>query len=136
MEDTGVVFRLGKLFGKSYGNQYKLTEHLISSTSAILDTVLFNPTSLNQVLGAIKYELNNNNLLGVYNLGSKEVVSHYEYGMFIKNNLNKQLKIQVIPKHTRYFHNYGKFAMSCKKIEKHINIFDWKEELIKSYGGS
>jgi dTDP-4-dehydrorhamnose reductase len=105
--NTGVIFRLGKLFGKSSNIQYKLTEHLITSNSVILDNVLFNPISLNQVLYAIKYELENNNLLGIYNLGSKEVVSHYEYGMFIKENFNKQLKIEVIPKHNRYFHNYN-----------------------------
>lgn len=128
----GISFRIGKLFGHPDVNkQNKLTELLLKSTQITLDDVAFNPTSLQQVKRVIDFELENNNLNGVYNLSNKITTTHYEYGKFIQNNYNKYLQIKRIKKHKRDFHNYGRFAMSCDRIEKFISMSDWKIDIVE-----
>jgi len=97
----------------------------------VLDDVKFNPVSLEQVGRAIEYEIANSDLQGVYNLSNKGEVSHYEYGCFIRENFNPDLKIKRIKRHMRAFHNYGRFLMSCEKIEKKITLLKWQEDMIK-----
>ena len=80
---NGVTFRIGKLFGDMDLSQNKLTEYIITNDNIILDDVLFNPTSLDQVKKIVNYELSNNNLFGIYNLSNSGYVSHYKYGIFI-----------------------------------------------------
>jgi dTDP-4-dehydrorhamnose reductase len=128
---NGVSFRLGKLFGGDLKSQNKLTEHIINSDELFLDDVLFNPTSLKQVLDVINHELANKNLNGVYNLANKGIATHYEYGVFINEVLGSKKQINKIEKLLR-FKNYGNFAMSCEKLNQSISLTDWKIEM-KSY---
>jgi len=135
-EIGGVSFRVGKLFGSlDIIKQNKLTEILLRSNDITLDEVRFNPTSLYQIKRVIDYEFKNKNLVGIFNLSNKGTPTHFEYGDFIKHNWNPYLNINRIKKHERVFHNYGKFTMSCDKLEKFITLVDWKIDL-KNYLGS
>jgi dTDP-4-dehydrorhamnose reductase len=129
--ENGVSFRVGKLFGHpSLGKQKKLTEHIITNDDLFLDNVLFNPTSLNQVLKVIEWELENSKLFGIFNLANRGVVSHYEYGVFITSLLKDTKKVTKVDKIVRQFNNYGNFTMSCSKLEKYINLADWKTDMV------
>mgnify|MGYP003113818122 FL=1 len=131
VENGGVVFRIGKLFGHSdLAKQNKLTEYLMLSDKVVLDDVMFNPTSLSQVLKAINYELENNNLNGIFNLSNDGNTSHYQYGKFIQKHFNTKLNISRIKKHDRIFSNYGKFLMSCDKIKEFFPLNTWEEDMI------
>tara|TARA_Y100000593_G_scaffold95015_1_gene198286 strand:- start:31348 stop:32094 length:747 start_codon:yes stop_codon:yes gene_type:complete len=130
VENGGVVFRLGKLFGHSnLIKQNKLTEYIMTSDEVVLDDVMFNPTSLKQVLKVVEYELFNNNLNGIFNLSNDGNSSHYEYGEYIKKYFNINLEIKRIKKHKRKFHNYGKFLMSCDKIKKFVKLDTWEDDM-------
>lgn len=130
LAQNGVSFRLGKLFGHSDINkQNKLTEHIIKNNELLLDSVKFNPTSLNQVLLAVNHELQNRSLTGVFNLSNEGAVSHHDYGLFIDNLLGNKKKITKTKKTNRAFTNYGRFLMSCGKIKKHINLTDWQDDI-------
>lgn len=132
----GVSFRIGKLFGHiDIGKQNKLTEYLLKSHTVTLDDVRFNPTSLNQVLRVIKHELETGELRGVFNLANDGNCSHYEYGRFIRQNFNPQMKINRICKHGRVFHNYGRFLMSCDKIKKIVPLAPWEDDMVEYLGG-
>lgn len=129
--ENGVSFRIGKLFGHpSLDKQKKLTEHIIMNDDLFLDNILFNPTSLNQVLRVIEWELENSKLFGIFNLANRGVVSHYEYGMFITSLLKGIKTITKVDKIERQFNNYGNFAMSCSKLEEYITLTDWKADTI------
>ncbi len=91
--------------------------------------ILFNPTSVTQVLKVVIYELKHNNLRGIYNLANKGITSHYEYGIFINNFLKANKNIEKVNKINRHFDNYGKFVMSLKKISKLIPLEPWQEDL-------
>ena len=131
----GVSFRIGKLFGHfDINKQNKLTEYVLKADTVTLDNVRFNPTSLNQVLLVIKYELENNVLQGVFNLANDGYSSHYEYGKFIQQNFNPNIKIHHIRKHQRRFHNYGRFLMSCKKIKYIIPLNLWEDDMMEYLG--
>jgi dTDP-4-dehydrorhamnose reductase len=125
---NGVSFRLGKLFGGDLTSQNKLTEHIINSDELFLDDVMFNPTSLKQVLAVIEYELTNKSLHGVYNLANAGLTTHYEYGIFINELLGSKKQINKIEKLVR-FKNYGNFAMSCEKLNQSVLLTDWKIDM-------
>lgn len=129
---NGISFRIGKLFGNIHANQNKLTEHILTHNDLTLDSVLFNPTSVQQVLSIVTYELQNNTLSGIYNLANKGIVSHYDYGVFINDYLHTRKNIQKISKVARTFSNYGKFLMSIEKLNKAIPLTDWKDDM-KAY---
>lgn len=126
---NGVTFRLGKLFGNSYITQNKLTEYIIEKDEITLDSVLFNPTSLNQVTEVIKQELTKKSFFGIYNLANKGYISHYDYGIKINELLNGQKKINKIDKFNRIFHNYGKTLMDVSKLNNIISLNDWEIDL-------
>ena len=126
----GVTFRLGKLFGHSQKKQKKLTEYIIQNDNLILDSVEFNPTSLKQIYKAILYELSTQNLYGIYNLANKNLTTPFEYGVFIDKIMGTHKKIIRGIETKRIFHNNGRFSMSLEKISKHINLTDWKEDMI------
>jgi dTDP-4-dehydrorhamnose reductase len=129
---NGVSFRVGKLFGHSLINkQNKLTEHILSNSEVVLDNVVFNPTSLNQVLEVIKWELENNKLFGIFNLANEGTVTHYDYGMFINTLLGNTKKVVAIDKISKQFNNYGRFVMSCDKLKSYVELTDWKVDMIK-----
>lgn len=128
--ENGVTFRLGKLFGhQDLNKQNKLTEYIIKNNDIMLDTVKFNPTSLNQVLNIINYELKNNTLYGIYNLSNDGFCSHYEYGSYIGKLLGDTKKINKIENIGKNFDNYGKFLMSCEKIKKYTVLTPWQLDL-------
>jgi len=129
---NGVSFRIGKLFGHyDLDKQDKLTEYIIKNDQMSLDDVIFNPTSLNQILNVINYEIQNNAFFGVFNLANEGTTTHYEYGVFIDNALNSNKNITKINKLNRVFHNYGRFTMDCSKIKKHISLNSWKDDMTK-----
>jgi dTDP-4-dehydrorhamnose reductase len=131
VDNGGVVFRLGKLFGHSdLTKQNKLTEYLMTSDQVVLDDVMFNPTSLSQVLKVVNYELEYNNLNGIFNLSNDGSTSHYEYGKFIQKYFNNKLNIDRIDKHDRMFNNYGRFLMSCDKIKQFVSLTKWEDDMI------
>ena len=129
---NGVSFRIGKLFGHHHlDKQDKLTEHIIKNNYISLDDVMFNPTSLDQIINIINHEIKNNTFFGVYNLANEGVTTHYEYGVFISNTLNTSKIITKVDKLNRIFHNYGKFVMNCDKIKKHVPLNHWKDDMVK-----
>jgi dTDP-4-dehydrorhamnose reductase len=126
---NGVTFRLGKLFGNPYVKQNKLTEYIISSNNLTLDSVLFNPTSLEQVLKVINYELSEKNMFGVYNLSNFSYTCHYDYGIKINEILGTNKKITRVEKLDRMFHNYGKFLMDTTKLNNIMSLTHWEVDL-------
>jgi dTDP-4-dehydrorhamnose reductase len=130
--DNGVNFRIGKLFGHpDINKQNKLTEHILQNDFLVLDDVYFNPTSLEQVLKVIKYELQQGVLTGVYNLANDGITTHYKYGQFINIALETNKMINRVTKINKNFINYGYFTMSCNKIKQHVKLTHWTEDLIK-----
>jgi len=126
----GVSFRLGKLFGHDQqGKQHKLTEHILSSENLVLDQATFNPTSLHQVLRVINFELTEHALNGVINLANEGCTSHYDYGVYINDTLNAGKVINSVERIDRTFDNYGKFAMSCAKLQQYIDLTPWQDDL-------
>ena len=129
---NGVTFRVGKIFGhEDILKQNKLTEHIIKNSELNLDSINFNPTSLEQILNVIKYDIENNALFGVYNLANDGFSNHYEYGVFINDILGSNKKINKVSNIGKTFHNYGKFTMSCDKLKKHIELAKWEDDMIK-----
>lgn len=136
LENNSIVFRIGKLFGhRNLSQQNKLTEFLMTTKEAVVDNILFNPTSLRQVYDIILFELSNNSLNGLYNLSNiGEKVTHYEYAVFLKDIYNKNLNIKYIEKHKRIFHNYGRFWMTSEKLNNIVRLNDWKEDMATYIG--
>jgi dTDP-4-dehydrorhamnose reductase len=126
---NGVTFRVGKLFGDEDLSQNKLTEYIIQNHTLTLDNVLFNPTSLKQVLDIVNHELTTNSLNGVYNLSNSGYVSHYEYGCFISKILGKEKTLHRIERHNRVFHNYGKFLMDTSKLNSMVGLTPWEDDI-------
>lgn len=125
----GVCFRLGKLFGHpNIFKQNKLTEYIIKNDQVNVDTIIFNPTSLLQVMKVIIYELKQCQLVGIYNLSNRGVVSHYNYACFINSVMGHKKTINIVPQN-RIFHNYGRFAMSVEKISQCVSLNSWQRDL-------
>ena len=125
----GVVFRIGKLFGNYLAPQQKLTEAFVLGKVTTVDEVMFNPTSVKQVLRAVEYELENQNFEGIYNLSNKGHTSHYNYCRYIDDVLNIDTPMSIITHMLRSFHNYGRFLMDTTKIERHISLVHWQLDL-------
>lgn len=128
---NGVSFRVGKLFGNPYLKQNKLTDYIIDNNEINLDDVLFNPTSLEQVLKVVKKELTEKNIYGIYNLSNFSYTSHYEYGVKINEILGTNKNIKKINKINRSFHNYGRFLMDTTKLNNIIPLTPWEDDLNK-----
>ena len=130
MIDYGINFRIGKLFGNPLNNQNKLTNYILDNTNITLDDVYFNPTSVNQILQVIKWELKNNKLSGILNLANNGITTHYEYGKFINEFLSANKNINQIPIFNRDLDNYGKFIMSCDKINQYLTLIPWQIDMV------
>lgn len=126
---NGVSFRIGKLFGNPHATQQKLTEYILLNDEITLDDVMFNPTSVRQVLTVVEYELQHKNLSGVYNLANLGITTHYEYGVFINALLGSQKNIEKVSKLNRSFDSYGRFAMSVEKLNKIFPLTPWQEDM-------
>lgn len=129
---NGISFRIGKLFGYHSNSQYKLTEHIIQSTNLTLDEVYFNPCSVQQILNVILFELKYQKLNGIYNLANLGTVNHYDYGCFIDTLMQTKKIINKVSKINKTFDNYGRFQMSCDKINQYVKLTPWDEDL-KTY---
>jgi dTDP-4-dehydrorhamnose reductase len=129
---NGINFRIGKLFGNIKKRQNKLTDYIIDNVDKeiSLDNVLFNPTSINQIIQIILYEFEHKTLFGTYNLSNLGFTSHYEYGIFISKCLNLNIKINQINIMKREFENYGKFLMDTTKINNIYPLVSWENDLI------
>ena len=131
---NGVSFRVGKLFGNlNIEKQNKLTEFIINpkNEELQLDTMMFNPTSLKQVLDVVKWEIGNNKLQGIYNLSNFGTISHYCWGLYINYFLDLNKKLIKLDKINRSFHNYGRFAMDVRKLDKIVNLRRWEDDLVE-----
>lgn len=129
---NGINFRIGKLFGHpNLNKQNKLTEYIIKSKEITLDEIWFNPTSIQQVLKVIEFELENNILNGIYNLSNEGIVTHYNYGSLVDKLLGTNKIIHKVSKIDRIFNNYGHFKMSCEKLKQYISLTSWEEDLKK-----
>lgn len=128
---NGVTFRLGKLFGNPYQKQNKLIEYIYENDDLILDSVLFNPTSMRQILVVIEHELRVKNMVGIYNLSNLEFTSPYELGIFINDICGTKKKITRIEKMNRIFHNYGRFLMDVSKLNNECLLTKWKIDFIE-----
>lgn len=129
---NGINFRVGKLFGhKDLDKQNKLTEYIIKNDNITLDNIKFNPTSLEQILKVILFEIKNGVLCGTYNISNTGVVSHYDYGVYINKLLTTNKKIEFVEKVNKNFHNYGNFIMTNDKISRFLVLDDWKVDLTK-----
>lgn len=129
---NGVSFRVGKFFGHpEILKQKKITEHILTHDNLILDNATFNPTSLEQVLKVIRWELTNNKLQGVFNLANEGTTTHYRYGSFINGVLGLNKHITRVEKLERQFTNYGCFTMSCNKIKQYVTLTDWRLDMIE-----
>jgi dTDP-4-dehydrorhamnose reductase len=126
----GLVFRLGKLFGKSDGKkQGKFTDYVLEHQEMIVDNVQFNPTSLKQVLRVINFERSTGALSGIFNLSNRGVTTHFAYATHINYLTGNAKKIYDIAKAERIFNNYGRFAMDCSKLEQFVPLTDWQVDL-------
>jgi dTDP-4-dehydrorhamnose reductase len=128
----GVSFRLGKVFGniESIGKG-KLTEYIIKNDILTLDSVMFNPVSVYQIQAIVEYELDNNNMYGVYNAANLGSVDSYNYGVFMDACLKSCKHITRVDKMSRLFHNYGRFLMSVDKLNSVLPLTDWRIDMIK-----
>lgn len=124
--NNGVTFRLGKLFGNKEREQNKLIDHIIKNNDLVLDSILFNPTSVQQVLNIINFELDRNCMMGTYNLSNLGVTSPYELGIFTNELLGTNKHITKIEKINKNFHNYGRFLMDVSLINNVYPLTDWK----------
>lgn len=124
-----VSFRIGKLFGNVTRTQNKFTEYVVSNDCITTDFITFNPTSLQQVLDAIMYELETQELSGVYNLANGHTATHWEYACFINELMGTNKTIHAIDKVHTNFNNYGRFAMDCSKISNYISLTPWQNAL-------
>jgi len=130
--EYGVTFRLGKLFGNKKQGQDTVVDHILKNDDLVLDSILFNPTSLQQVLKIVKHELNRNHISGVCNLANSGITSHYEFGVFINELLGTNKHITKIKKMGRVFHNYGRFLMDVSLLNSICPLTDWKTDF-KNY---
>ena len=130
IENDGVCFRVGKLFGHpDITKQKKLTYHILKSEEMTIDSVRFNPTSLSQVLSTINFEIHNSCFNGIFNLSNGGVASHYEYACRIRDKMKSSVTIYNVDKMHREFHNYGKFAMDTSLISSHMKLNKWQDDL-------
>lgn len=127
---NGVSFRIGKLFGNPLKKQNKLTDYILDNHNVTLDDIEFNPTSVDQILRVIEWELKNNKLNGIFNLANKGITTHYEYGKFIDNFLSTNKNITHITSIDKNFNNYGKFVMSCNKISQYVTLVSWQDDMV------
>lgn len=127
---NGVSFRIGKLFGHSYHQKGKLVEYIINNDDLNLDSVLFNPTSLKQILKVIKYELENNVFNGIYNLSNLGYTCPYDLGILICDTLGLKKNIVKIDRIGKSFHNYGRFLMDVSKLNNIYPLTDWKIDFV------
>ena len=125
---NGITFRLGKLFGNKEQEQNKLIDYILKNDDLILDSVLFNPTSLYQILKIIKHELDLNCMSGIYNLSNLGVTSSYELGNYVNELMGTNKHITKIEKINRSFHNYGRFLMDVCLINSIYPLTDWKTD--------
>jgi dTDP-4-dehydrorhamnose reductase len=127
LEAKGIVFRIGKLFGKEL-QPGKLFDYIATSKGTMtLDRVLFNPTS-NSLIKKICLDVIFNNTLpsDVYNLGCDNPASAID----IAKHYGKDSYIRAIDKIEKPFHNYGRFLMDLSKIKSYYtSLPTWEEEL-------
>jgi dTDP-4-dehydrorhamnose reductase len=128
VKETGVVFRIGKLFGNPYSDQRKLTEAAMTKSNLTVDQVHFNPTSVAQVLDAVRHEIIYEDLTGIYNLACSHPTTHEEYVKYIGDKMGIEQNLNVVEVLDR-FRNYGFFCMDTSKIAKYITLRDWHKEM-------
>lgn len=128
LESKGIVFRIGKLFGREL-QPGKLFSYIATNKGTItLDRVLFNPTSNNLIKSICLDTIFNNTLpSGIYNLGCNNPASAVDIAKYYKRT-----NIRAIDKIEKPFHNYGRFLMDLSKIKSYYkHIPTWEEELWK-----
>ena len=135
----GLIFRLGKLYGHpNVHKQRRLTECILSDSSITVDKTVFNPTSLETVKKAVLFELEHNNMQGIYNLSDKGRTTHELYAKYIAHKAQLPIDISVVDVVENFsLSNYGNFAMCTNKISKLIDLTPWEtcmEEYLRRLG--
>lgn len=131
LNQDGINLRIGKLFGNTESNQNKLTEHIMQSNELHIDTINFNPTSVQSIVKLLKNNLFLESNSGVFNFANGGFTNHYDYAVYILNYLGLDKYLYKINKNARCFNNYGNFLMSIDKIKKSIKINSWQSDLEK-----
>lgn len=115
-------------FGKSFLKKRKtFSEYIIYNLSKknkikIPSNIIFNPVSLNYIAEILELIILKKKI-GIYNLGSRDNLSKFDFGLLIQEKYSLQSKL-IIP----YKSNYSKdmrplnTSVSTKKIEKSLNI--------------
>ena len=129
---NGVTFRIGTLFGHKFPQPGKFIEYILTQDNLKLDSVLFNPSSMTQILKVINYELEKNIFYGIYNLSNLGLVSHYDFGIAVTEMLGLKKNIEKVDKLDRLDSNYGRYLMDLSKLNAIYPLTHWKEDsLIK-----
>ena len=129
LNNDGINFRLGKLFGNTFKNQKKLTEIILHEKKISLDDVIFNPVSVKCVCDIFKNIKFLNDNFGIFNLANEGVISHYDYGKYIIDYLDLDTEIYKAQSNIKPFSNHGKFTMSLDKIKTFINLRFWQDDM-------
>lgn len=130
LNQNGLNFRLGKLFGNLLSNQYRLTEKVLHEDILHIDNILFNPASVKCIEAVLKHDDFLENNLGLFNLANNGYVSHYEYAKFILDYLGIKKQLYEIKNPGKKFINHGRFLMSTEKISSSIKLNHWKDDLM------
>lgn len=124
---SGLIFRVGKLFGNPEKKQGKLTDHILQENILELDSHKFNPCSCSQILRVIEnkdFLLNNT---GIFNLANEGITTPIDYAKFIINELNLNREIKEVVR--KPFPNYNKFTMDLSKIKQHFKLESWEHDM-------
>ena len=127
---NGVTFRIGTMFAHKYQQPNKFIDYVLNKDNLTLDSVLFNLTSMSQILRVITHELLHNNLVGIYNLANLGVISHYDFGVEITQMLGLKKNITRIDKLDRPEPNYGRYLMDVSKLNSVLPLTHWRHDWV------
>lgn len=128
---NGITFRIGTMFAHKYPQPNKFIDYVLNKDNLTLDSVLFNLTSMPQILRVITHELLYHNMIGIYNLANLGVISHYDFGVEITQMLGLNKNITRIDDLDRPEFNYGRYLMDVSKLNLVLPLTHWKHDWFK-----
>ena len=124
-----LIFR-SNFFGKSYSkNRNSFDEFIINTVKSkkklyLFDDIKFTPLLMKTVVKITKLSIQNN-ITGIYNLGSRSGMTKYQFGKNLLNKLNLNYNNIIITK-SKEIKNRAirpmNMQLNSKKIEKKLNI--------------
>lgn len=124
---SGLVFRIGKLFGNPYKSQNRLTEYILSEPSLELDFHWFNPCSCKCILKVLQNTEFLMQSTGIFNLSNLGITTPVDYAEFILSKKGLQKRVKFVER--KPFPNYGRFAMDVSKIQQHLELDHWETDM-------